>query len=147
MANEYGTAAGVARLVPMHTDEDGDFTATTQPPLTTVEAWIDELSAAVNALLEAYGQDVPATGYLEEWLDAFVQSEVAAQVRATYSLTRRGPSEEGQDLEIRELLDNLDRVKNIIMLSFNQIAVIKVKYGDPYESIDLDDINEWSRID
>jgi hypothetical protein len=59
-ANSYGTAAGVAGYVRVYTN-NGAFDTTTNPTLANVEAWINQISALVNAALASYRFDTPVT--------------------------------------------------------------------------------------
>ena len=59
-ANSYGTAAGVAGYVRVYTNA-GVFDASTTPTLANVEAWINQISALVNAALASYRFAVPVT--------------------------------------------------------------------------------------
>lgn len=56
----YGTAAQVAALTRRVT-KAGVFDATTNPTLTTVEGWIDQVSAMVNMSLAASGFSIPVS--------------------------------------------------------------------------------------
>lgn len=65
-ADSYGTVAGVAALARTWTtddtflDEDA-YTQATNPSLTTVENWINQVSAILNIALAKYGFVVPIT--------------------------------------------------------------------------------------
>jgi hypothetical protein len=66
-ANSYGTPEGVAALARTWT-RDGDWLdpvepaeAGTNPKLTTVVNWIDQISAILNASLAKYGFTIPIT--------------------------------------------------------------------------------------
>lgn len=113
-SDSYGTAAGVAALVPMHGTASTTFDASTSPTITTVEGWIDDLSDVINTILDDYGYDVPATGRLATWLKLFVQQEVAAQIRALYQRTRRGPNEDEEQERYRDLLTNIGKVNEYL---------------------------------
>jgi len=95
-ANSYGTAAGVAALVPLRASGTGDsvnFTSSTRPTITQVEAQIDQISALVNAMLAEAGFSIPvsqASGVL--LLTQFVQQEVAAIVEGINGSGRFGPT-------------------------------------------------------
>lgn len=65
-ADSYGTPEGVAALASTWTTEgawlDEDvYTVATNPTLTTVVSWIDQLSAILNIALRNYGFVVPLT--------------------------------------------------------------------------------------
>lgn len=108
--DSYGTMNGVAALVPQHANVAAEFDANTEPSQDVVETWINDLSDVINVILDDYGYDVPATGRLATWLKVFVQQEVAAQIRSLYRRRRRGPSEDEQQEEYRDLLTNIDKV-------------------------------------
>ena len=57
-ANSYGTAADVAALCRVYTN-NGAFDTTTVPTLANVEGFIDQTSALVNTALAAQGFTVP----------------------------------------------------------------------------------------
>lgn len=59
-ANTYGTVEGVAAYVPMYTN-GGAFDSTTNPALTTVESWLDQVSAIANTAIADNGFVVPVT--------------------------------------------------------------------------------------
>lgn len=60
-ANSYGSVAGVAAYVKHMTNSSGTFDATTQPTLTEVEGFIDQMSAQLNGWLAAAGYSIPVT--------------------------------------------------------------------------------------
>lgn len=59
--NSYGSVAGVAAYVFSYTNSSGTFDASTQPTLTQVESWIDEVSGIANSALRMLGFSVPIT--------------------------------------------------------------------------------------
>ncbi len=59
-ANSYGTAAMVAGLSKRYTAA-GFYSAATNPTLTQVESWIDQVSGTVNVLLSEQGFTIPLT--------------------------------------------------------------------------------------
>ena len=58
-ANSYGTVANVAALTRRYTTA-GSYGATTNPTETTVEGWIDQVSATLNVVLAAAGFSIVA---------------------------------------------------------------------------------------
>jgi len=60
-ANSYGTAADVAALADLYTNDLGAFGVTTIPTLAHVENWIDQISGIMNTALAGQGFDVPVT--------------------------------------------------------------------------------------
>ena len=79
-ANSYGTAAGVAAHVPrIVRGTTGLFDATTRPTITTVETWLDEVSALLNAMLAQMGFTIPISqADAKRMLDLWANQEVAA---------------------------------------------------------------------
>lgn len=59
-ANSYGTVPAVAALTRRYTT-GGNYDASTNPSLQTVENWIDSTSAIVNVALAKHGFKVPVT--------------------------------------------------------------------------------------
>lgn len=65
-ANSYGTQQGVAALASTWTvagewQDETVYTEATNPSLTTVERWIDQVSGMLNTALAGYGFVVPLT--------------------------------------------------------------------------------------
>lgn len=89
-ADSYSTAADVAADVPAYTNS-GSFDATTNPTLTVVEGWIDEVSDAINLVLEDHDFAVPATDRLATALGRMVRREVADRIRLTRPNANRRP--------------------------------------------------------
>jgi len=90
-ANSYGTVAGVAALTPRYSGSD--FAATTRPALSTVESWIDEISAITNMILANVGFETPISQAQPKlMLDIFVNQEVAAMVEGVNGSGRFGPT-------------------------------------------------------
>jgi hypothetical protein len=58
--NSYGSAAQVAALSRRFTN-NGVYDGTTNPTLSTVEGWIDQISATLNVSLAAGGFAIPIT--------------------------------------------------------------------------------------
>jgi hypothetical protein len=142
-ANSYGTAAGVAALVPTLGNINGTFDASTQPTTLVVEAWIDQLSGAVNMELTAYGYSVPATGTMASWLTGWVNGEVAAQAKAIYQRTMRGPTDdENRDSGPRDLLTNIKRIREMLdsqsrgdkYVAGSKAVTRKDGYSDEYDT-------------
>ena len=143
---DYGSATDVASYVPMHAS-GGTFSTSTSPTLATVNAWLVQLSAAINLELDNYGYSTPATGNLRIFLDGFANEEVAAQIRAVYSRTRRGPTDDQQQDEgPRSLLANMDRVRDMLnslsrgdRTSAGSSAVTRADgYSSTYSTVDVD---------
>jgi hypothetical protein len=59
-ARSYGTAVKVAALTGRWTNA-GVYDATTNPTLTTVESWIDDISSMMNVVLKGAGFTIPVT--------------------------------------------------------------------------------------
>ena len=60
LANSYGTAADVAALSQVFTD-NGVFSATTRPTIEQVESFINQISSILNVALAGEGFTVPIT--------------------------------------------------------------------------------------
>ena len=76
-ANSYGTAAGVAALAGVWTN-DGVFDGSTRPTITQVETFIDNISAIVNVLLAEEGFSIPISQTDSvQMLKQFVEESVA----------------------------------------------------------------------
>jgi hypothetical protein len=91
--NSYGSAVGVAAMVPRWPNSNGVFDATTRPNLATVEDWLDQVSALLNTILAENGFAVPvsqATARLA--LDMFANEEVAAMSEGVNGSGRFGPT-------------------------------------------------------
>ena len=92
-ANSYGSAAGVAVLVPRYANTSGAFDGTTRPTLAQVEAEIDMVSALVNSMLATNGFSVPVTqADVLLALGYFVNMETAAIVEGINGSGRFGPT-------------------------------------------------------
>lgn len=92
-ANSYGSVAGVGVLVPRWSGAAGDFADTTRPTATTVEGWIDEVSAILNSVLAQNGFTVPVTqSDALLMLGSFVNEEAAAIVEGINGAGRFGPT-------------------------------------------------------
>lgn len=94
----YGSAEGVAAIQKRHTN-DGDFDATTNPTLTTVDNWLRQASSAIDAILTAndYTTPLDAGHALKPVLDAFANEVVGELVAKANGRGRFGPSSEGGD--------------------------------------------------
>ena len=60
-ANSYGSAAGVAALVPRYANGSGTFATTDRPTLAQVETFIDSVSGILNSILAEAGFQIPVT--------------------------------------------------------------------------------------
>jgi len=88
----YGSLAGVAALVPRHTD-GGVFTENTRPTAAQVTNWLDQLSAFVDTALAAQGFTTPVTAtQVLPALAFFVNEEAASMSEAANGHGRFGPS-------------------------------------------------------
>ena len=93
LANSYGSAAGVAVLVPRHNNGAGTFDANTNPTITTTETLIDQVSATINAILSQQGFAIPVSQTdAALMLTGFVNQEVAALVEGINGIGRFGPT-------------------------------------------------------
>jgi hypothetical protein len=92
-ANSYGSAAGVAVLVPRYANTGGAFDTTTRPVLATVESQIDQVSALCNTMLANAGFDIPVDqADCVLMLAFFVNQEVAAICEGINGSGRFGPT-------------------------------------------------------
>lgn len=77
----YGSVAGVAALRPNWATGAGTFDGTTNPTLTTVETWIDQISSMINSKIGTMGFVTPISSVeypqITSQLDLFVNLEVA----------------------------------------------------------------------
>ncbi len=90
--NSYGTTAGTAALVPRWASA-GDFTTSTRPTLAQVEAWIDQISGLLNAMLARAGFTIPITDDdVKDALDLFVNQEAAAMADGVNGSGKFGPT-------------------------------------------------------
>lgn len=93
-ANSYGTLAGVGALVPRYSGAGLDFAATTRPNAGQVEAWINQTSAILNAVLATAGFAIPVVQADAALVCAnFVTEEVAGIVESVNVAGKRGPTE------------------------------------------------------
>lgn len=91
--NSYGSAVNVAALTPRWATSAGLFDEGTKPTIATVEAWIDQVSGILNAILSDNRFSIPVTqGDAVSMLDLFVNQEVAALVEGSHSGGRFGPT-------------------------------------------------------
>jgi len=73
----YAEASDVAKHIQMWTDE-GQFTGDTNPTLDTVESWLDDVSALMDAALASHSFVTPITNtYAIKAIKPFVESLVA----------------------------------------------------------------------
>lgn len=92
-ANSYGSTAGVAKLTPRYSNGAGDFDEGTNPAISTVESWIDQVSAILNTTLSDERFDVPIVqADAVRMLALFVNQEAASLVEASHNAGRFGPS-------------------------------------------------------
>ena len=91
-SESYGTPAGVAVWVPKFSNRAGAFDDTTNPTLSQVAAFIDQISSILNAGLATVGFAVPVTEpTVTPMLVSFVEQEVAAMVEGVNGSGRLGP--------------------------------------------------------
>lgn len=89
----YSSESEVAALVPRIADGSGDFTASTQPTLTQVTLWLDQVSKILDAYLRQNGFLTPVTNADALLiLDFFVSQEVAAICEGVRGSGRFGPT-------------------------------------------------------
>lgn len=87
-ANSYGSTAGVAAYTSAYTNS-GAYDATTQPTLTQVEGWIDEVSGIANTALKSLGFAIPVTqADAKLALQGVVNQQVADLCHAAHSSGR-----------------------------------------------------------
>src|SRR3990167_1652293 len=92
-ANSYGSAAGVAALVPRYANGSGTFATTDRPTLAQVETFIDSVSGILNSILAEAGFQIPVTDDdVKDGLDFFVNEEVAAIAEGINGSGRLGPT-------------------------------------------------------
>jgi len=78
----YGTAAGVAALVPRFLSAAGVFDTTTTPAAADVTTWLGQVSAMLDVALSGYGVPTPVTdATVVSMLDAYANAQVAAVAR------------------------------------------------------------------
>lgn len=74
----YGSAAGVAALVPRYANASGRFDNTRTPTLAQVDAWREQISATLDVAMAAAGLPAPATSEaVAEMLAGFVNGNAA----------------------------------------------------------------------
>lgn len=92
-ANSYGSAAEVAGKTPRYANSAMLFDASTNPTLTSVEGWIDNVSGIVNGFMAALGFAIPVTqADVLETLSHIVTEQVALLVEAARGSGRYAPS-------------------------------------------------------
>lgn len=92
-ANSYGDTGIIAALTPRWAGAGGVFGVSTQPTLTQVEHFVDQVSAALNSILSKNGFTIPVTQTdCVLMLAAFVEQEVAAIVEGIHGSGRFGPT-------------------------------------------------------
>ena len=91
--NSYGTAAGVAAYVPRYANGSATFDANTRPKLAQIEAFLDQISSLVNAILASNGFHIPVTqADVQSAITIFVEQEVAAIAEGINGSGRFGPT-------------------------------------------------------
>lgn len=91
--NSYGSTAGVAKLTKRYSNGAGDFDEGTDPAISTVEGWIDQVSGILNTILADERFSTPITqADAVRMLALFVNQEVASLVEASHNAGRFGPS-------------------------------------------------------
>lgn len=86
--DSYGTVEGVAALAHTWTtddtflDEDAPYVEATNPSLTSVVSWIDQVSAILNTALRKYGFVVPITTDRGQLVAASIVEELVADLVA-----------------------------------------------------------------
>jgi len=110
-ANSYGSTAGVASIAPRYADGSGDtlaFTTTTRPTILQVEAFIDQVSGMVNAMLAEAGLTIPVTDNdVRNVLDLFVNMEAGLLCDASNGSGRLIPNEFGRGGGFKVLIDDI----------------------------------------
>ena len=92
-ANSYGSAAGVASYVPRYANNSATFDTNTRPKLADVEAFINQISSLVNALLASNGFKIPITqSDVKSAITVFIEQEVAAIAEGINGSGRFGPT-------------------------------------------------------
>lgn len=106
----YGTSAGVAQLTPRYLAE-GVYSTTTTPTLATVEAWLSEVSAMMDAALGDKRFETPVTDD-----DALVM--LGAQANGFVAELARAINGHGAFGTAGEDLRPITEIYNKIMTSF-----------------------------
>lgn len=85
---DYGDVTGVASLSPIYTSS-GVFDGDTRPTSTEVEAWLDQVSSALNLYLATEGFEVPVTEVtVLGALDGVANSYTVDLLKASHSAGR-----------------------------------------------------------
>jgi len=92
-ANSYGSAGGVSALSRRWANSSGDFDTTTKPTLAQVEAWIDQVSSAINvSMVGCRYTTFPITiDYILDDFALYTNQIVAEMVAGSHDLGRLGP--------------------------------------------------------
>ena len=115
-ADSYGTLEGTAALARTWTTDDTFLDADvyqdgTNPSLTTVENWIDQVSAILNLALSKYGFNVPITTPRGVLAAASIVETITADLAAYANSKGRFMTEKFQDRGIsvwRAIREDLD---------------------------------------
>lgn len=92
-ANSYGSTTTIAVLTPRWANGLGVYDTTTQPTLTQVEGFVDQVSALLNAMLAEQGFKIPVSqADSVSALGMFVNEEVAAVIEGIHGSGRFGPT-------------------------------------------------------
>ncbi len=91
--NSYGSALGIASRVPRWVNKSTlTFDGNTNPTLTQVEAFIDEVSALMNVYLSELNVDIPIEQEdVKKVMNMFVNDEVASVVLGVHGSGRFAP--------------------------------------------------------
>lgn len=116
--NSYGSALGIASRVPRWIDKTTlTFDTSTNPTLSQVEAFIDEVSALMNVYLSELNVDIPITqADVKKVMNMFVNDEVASIVLGIHGSGRFAPKAgksagTGQSRFVRILKDFQEFIK------------------------------------
>lgn len=161
--NSYGTAAGVASLTPQYVNLNGAFDNYpdgTNPKLSTVESWINQISAALNVALANAGFVIPVTqADAKEMLASFVEGHAAMMVRSVNGAGKFAASNE-RPLALDEFFLELAEVANewvgakatglkalgvdTVATGYVEAAVTAyaIRHNDPYNT-QLDVSTQW----
>lgn len=109
---DYGDAGlnGVAGLTKPYTNSSGVYDATTNPTLTQVENWLDEISSAMNAQLGNMYFVTPVTAAAAlPMLNNFANQQVAKLIeQEVRNRSSRGPTTRNASKSQFELMQNVE---------------------------------------
>lgn len=129
-ANSYGSAAGVAVLVPRYANGTGTFATGDRPALASVEALIDQVSGLLNSILAQNGFTIPVSNTLAPSvvlaLTIFVNEEVAAIAEGINGSGRFGPTTKQPNKSRFRII--LDDIQDFILMNadgFERLGAVR----------------------